>query len=239
MQGFAALYDTIMENADYDGWFNYIYKIIEEKGIKGKDVLDLGCGTAEISIRFKKKGYSVLGVDISDEMLAIAGEKIDSAGLEIPLAVHDMRNFKLPVGFDIVVSLFDTVNYLNSTKELEKCMKSVYSHFDREGVFIFDVVTENMMDEMFPGGSFVDDREDLTLIWSREHDEENGLEEITTTFFVKEKNGKYRRVDDYYTKKIFTEDEIRDAAEKAGFKRVEFRYDTTLAGERIFCIAEK
>ena len=74
MQGFAALYDTIMENADYDGWFNYIYKIIEEKGIKGKDVLDLGCGTAEISIRFKKKGYSVLGVDISDEMLAIEGK---------------------------------------------------------------------------------------------------------------------------------------------------------------------
>ena len=61
-------------------------KKCEEKGIKGKDVLDLGCGTAEISIRFKKKGYSVLGVDISDEMLAIAGEKIDSAGLEIP---HD------------------------------------------------------------------------------------------------------------------------------------------------------
>lgn len=238
MEGFAGLYDSIMENADYDKWYKYIETIIKEKKIAGRDVLDLGCGTGEIAIRLKKNGYNVLGVDISDEMLAIAGEKIENMGLDIPLAIHDMRKFKLPVGFDIILSLFDTVNYLSSVNELEKTFKAVYSHFDQNGIYIFDIVTENMMEEMFPGGIFVDDREEMTLIWAR-HVEEDGINEISTTFFVKEKTGRYKRVDDYYTKKIFSKEEIEKTAAKIGFKSVEFRENSALAGERIFCILEK
>lgn len=187
MAGFASVYDKMMSYADYDSWYKFIKTIIDENGIKGKDVLDLGCGTGEMSIRLKKAGYSVLGIDISPEMLSIAADKAKEKKLEIHFANQDMRDFILPVGFDIVISLFDTVNYLSSIEEVEECFSSVYDHLDENGIFIFDMVTENMLDEMFPGGTFIEDREDMTMIWTREYDEESGLEDISTTFLLKKK----------------------------------------------------
>ncbi len=239
MSGFASVYDKVMAYADYDSWYKFIKNIIDEKGIKGKDVLDLGCGTGEISIRFKSAGYSVLGVDLSTEMLSIASDKARGKKLDIHFANQDMRELKFPVGFDIVVSLFDTVNYLTSLDELDECFQSVAEHLDENGIFIFDIVTENMLNTMFPGGTFVDDREDMTLLWTREHDEESGLDDISTTFFIKEKSGKYTRFDDEYSKKVFSIEEIREQAKIAGFNSVDFITDSELAGERIFCILRK
>ncbi len=239
MAGFASVYDKMMSYADYDSWYKFIKTIIDENGIKGKDVLDLGCGTGEMSIRLKKAGYSVLGIDISPEMLSIAADKAKEKKLEIHFANQDMRDFILPVGFDIVISLFDTVNYLSSIEEVEECFSSVYDHLDENGIFIFDMVTENMLDEMFPGGTFIEDREDMTMIWTREYDEESGLEDISTTFFVKEKNGSYSRIDDFYSKKIFNINEIKESAEKIGFTSFEYMIDSELAGERVFCILRK
>lgn len=239
MSGFASVYDKVMAYADYDSWYNFIKNIIDEKGIKGKDILDLGCGTGEMSIRFKSAGYSVLGVDISTEMLSIAADKAKNKKLDIHFANQDMRELMFPVGFDVVISLFDTINYLTSMEELEECFNSVAEHLDENGVFIFDIVTENMLDTMFPGGSFIDDREDMTLVWTREHDEESELEEITTTFFVKEKNGKYIRFDDEYSKKVFSIEEIKECSKKAGFQSFEYKIDSEMAGERVFCILRK
>lgn len=239
MSGFASVYDKVMAYADYDRWYEFIKSIVEENGIKGKDVLDLGCGTGEMSIRFKKSGYAVLGVDISPEMLSIAADKAREKKLDIHFANQDMRELKFPVGFDIVISLFDTINYLTSIEEVEECLESVSDHLDENGIFIFDMVTENMLDTMFPGGNFVDDREDMTLVWTREHDEESGIDDISTTFFIKEKSGKYTRFDDYYSKKVFTVEEIRESAAKYGFNFFEYIVNSDLAGERIFCILRK
>jgi SAM-dependent methyltransferase len=239
VSGFASVYDKVMAYADYNSWYEFIKKIIEEKGIRGKDVLDLGCGTGEISIRFKKEGYSVLGVDISTEMLSIAADKARNKKLDIHFANQDMRELKFPVGFDIVVSLFDTINYLISIEEVEECFKSVAEHLDDNGIFVFDMVTKNMLNTMFPGGTFVDDREDMTLVWTREHDEESGLEDISTTFFVKEKSGKYTRFDDEYSKKVFSIEEIKECSKRAGFNSFEYIVNSELAGERIFCILKK
>ena len=100
MAGFASVYDKMMSYADYDSWYKFIKTIIDENGIKGKDVLDLGCGTGEMSIRLKKAGYSVLGIDISPEMLSIAADKAKEKKLEIHFANQDMRELKFPVGFE-------------------------------------------------------------------------------------------------------------------------------------------
>ncbi|MBQ1188434.1 MAG: methyltransferase domain-containing protein [Peptococcaceae bacterium] len=71
----AVMYDALMDDVDYEAWADYIDRMLKKHGCPGKRLLDLGCGTGSISIPLAQKGYQVTGVDLSEEMLAVAREK--------------------------------------------------------------------------------------------------------------------------------------------------------------------
>ena len=76
-QGFAAVYDMFMDNIPYDKWARYISKLLKEEGISDGNVVELGCGTGNITRELAKRGYTMTGIDISTEMLSIAAGKPD------------------------------------------------------------------------------------------------------------------------------------------------------------------
>ncbi len=92
---FARYYDILMEDADYEGRTEYILSLFERFDAKPTLLLDLACGTGEFSNRFTNKGISVIGVDISEDMLAIAREKSDQKGNNILYVCQDAAELDL------------------------------------------------------------------------------------------------------------------------------------------------
>ena len=231
---FSKVYDIMMEYAHYDGWENIIEEKIKRYGNSPKTILDLGCGTGEVLLRLLPN-YEMTGVDLSKEMVDIANRKVDTASFY----VQDMRELKLEKKHDVVISLFDTVNHLVSLEGLKETFTSVWGNLNEDGLYIFDIVTRELMDEMFPGGNFIDDRGDIMIIWEHEEDIEEGIDYVDTTFFVKQKNGMFKKITEEYVKKIFTVNEIIDTAKEVGFQVVEVEENSELAGERVFFTLKK
>nr|WP_307775179.1 class I SAM-dependent methyltransferase [uncultured Cetobacterium sp.] len=228
-KNFAKVYDKFMKYCNYDQWVELIKKLIIESDVKGTKLLDLGCGTGETLIRLKDD-YECSGLDLSGDMLTIANKKLKNKGVKLFLG--DMRDFETDEKYDIIVSLFDTVNHLTSLEDLEDLFLSIKKNLNPNGVYIFDIIDRKFIDNMFPGGVFYDDRKDMTIIW--EHFQEEDLDIIEAIFFVKNRAGHYEKLRETYEKKIFTETEIRNVIEKCNLNLLSIIKDDKIAGERYF-----
>lgn len=229
---FAEIYDSMMEYVDYDEWVRLIDKKISPF-IKDKNILEIGCGTGEIAVRMQKKGYKVEAIDNSIEMLKLAKEKYKN----IEFIKKDMRNLEYEEKFDAVISVFDTLNYLNSYDDLIFSLEGIKKSLKSKGVFLFDIITKKMLENMFPDGIFADDRDNMTILWK--HREIDNLEEISTSFFIKEEENNYYRVDEVFMKKMFSMKKLDEIIEKTGFKLLKKELNEEIAGPRVIYLIQR
>lgn len=229
---FAEIYDSMMEYVDYDEWA----RLIDEKikpFVNEKNILEIGCGTGEIAVRMQKKGYKVEAIDNSIEMLKLAKEKYEN----IEFIKKDMRNLGYEDKFDVVISVFDTLNYLNSYDDLILSLEGIKKSLKSKGVFLFDIITKRMLENMFPDGIFADDRENMTIIWK--YREVEKLQEISTSFFIKEEKNNYYRVDEVFIKKMFSIKKVDEIIEKMGFKLIKKEINEEIAGPRVIYLIQR
>jgi SAM-dependent methyltransferase len=132
--GFARFYDRIM--GDRSEEIGRIESYIGRHRPGAKSLLELGCGTGAI-LSGLAGSLAVTGVDRSPEMLAIAADRVPAARL----VRADMTNFKLPVAFDVVICVFDTLNHLPTFDAWLALFDRVHEHLADGGLFIFDVNT--------------------------------------------------------------------------------------------------
>lgn len=136
---YAQYYDLLYSAKEYDIEANYVDGLIKKHCPSAKEILDLGCGTGTHDFYFEKKGYEIIGVDLSDNMISIAKEKQIKLGLNNTTFLQgDLRTVDLDRQFDVVVSLFHVMNYLNSNRDMYKGFKNAIKHVKNGGVFIFD-----------------------------------------------------------------------------------------------------
>ena len=109
---FARVYDTFMDNIPYEEWCEYLTGLMREYGVRDGLVLDLGCGTGNMTELLAKAGYDMIGADNAEEMLEIAMEKRDKSGHDILYLLQDMREFELYGTVRVVISVCDSVNYI-------------------------------------------------------------------------------------------------------------------------------
>ena len=233
-KNFSKVYDKFMQHCDYNQWADLIKEKIEESGVKGKKLLDLGCGTGETLLRLKDD-FECSGLDLSADMLTIANKKLKNKNVKLFLG--DMREFNTGENYDIIVSLFDTVNHLTSMDDLDDLMKCIYNSLNPGGIYIFDVINREFMDNMFPGGVYYDDRKDMTIIW--EHFREDELDIVEAVYFVKNRAGHYEKLKELYEKRIFEEFEIRKIIEKNNLNLLSIGKNDRIAGERFFYMVKK
>lgn len=114
-----------------------INKIIEKilKKHKVKTVLDLTCGTGSQIFYLAKKGFSVVGSDISAKMLKIARSKAQEQKLNIKFYKDDMRSAKLGT-FDAVVTIFNAVGHLTKS-DFIKAIQNINKNLNLNGLYIF------------------------------------------------------------------------------------------------------
>jgi len=94
---FSEIYDYLMDTKDYDLWTENIIKIYNKYEISPKKILELGCGTGNITTRLYKKGFSIIGTDISREMLEVANDKALEENLRIRFLLQDMTNLNFKI----------------------------------------------------------------------------------------------------------------------------------------------
>jgi SAM-dependent methyltransferase len=131
---FSAFYDAVMD--DPGPRADRVVASIDRYLPHAASLLELGCGTGSILARLTALP-SLTGLDRSPAMLAIAKEKVPDARLY----EGNMESFSLGERFDVVISVFDSVNHLLTFDAWQSMFDSVHEHLDDGGLFVFDVNT--------------------------------------------------------------------------------------------------
>lgn len=215
-ESFASVYDIFMGDIEYSGWAEYIHNIWNRENFTPKLIADLGCGTGTISRIFAKEGYSVIGIDNSEDMLAQAKKKAQEEGLDILYLLQDMREFELYGTVNCIISLFDSLNYVIEEKELFKVFQLVNNYLHPGGLFIFDLNTEYKFETILGQNTFAQTTENAAYIWENTYDEAEKINEFYMNFFIKEKNGTYRREEEFHYEKAYSIDTILSLLSKSG-----------------------
>ncbi|HEY4601310.1 MAG TPA: class I SAM-dependent methyltransferase [Cerasibacillus sp.] len=243
-QQLAYVYDSFMSEAPYNQWVDFTKEIIRRRG-PVKQIVDLGCGTGELTIRLAREGYQLIGVDYSHDMLAVAEQKA-SLSHDIQWIQKDIRELEGFSHNDMIVSYCDVINYITTEEDLLLVFNNAYRSLREGGLFVFDFhslshVNENLIDQTF---SYVDDA--FSYIWHCIPGEEVGEMYHNLTFFVQDKDRHYIRHDEVHHQRTFSVECYQHLLNQAGFKIKNIYGDFAIEkkfleseAERIFIIAEK
>ena len=242
---FARVYDMFMDNVPYEEWCDYITGLLKEYGISNGLVLDLGCGTGSMTELLAARGFDMIGVDCSEDMLEMALEKRMASGRDILYLQQDMRDLELYGTVRAVVCLCDSINYLLDVQDLETVFRLVNNYLDPGGIFIFDLNTEYKYRELLADRTIAENRDEGSFIWDNYYDEESRINEYDLALFIPAEEadagkmgegagpdcetgaasgsgtsgeGLYRKYQETHFQRAYTLDEIQEALERAGME---------------------
>ncbi|AZB43695.1 class I SAM-dependent methyltransferase [Bacillus sp. FJAT-42376] len=244
-QGFAGVYDHLMEDVPYQDWAKLLDEMIRKYGNTGRRVLDVACGTGEIAVLLQEKGYEMSGADLSEEMLALAIQKAEEKKMSIPFFQQDMREMEgHDRAYDAVMINCDSLNYLLEDKDVQQTFKAAAGMLRDEGLFLFDVHSIYKMEHVLKGSTFADADEDVSLIWQCFEGEKKHSVEHELTFFVKDAQQSYSRIDEFHQQRTYPPEQIKLWLKDAGFEILavfgDFKPGTLdNQAERLFFAAKK
>lgn len=242
---FASVYDTFMDNIPYEEWAEYLIKLLKEYNINDGLVLDLGCGTGNMTELLAQAGYDMIGVDNAEEMLEIAMEKREKSGQDILYLLQDMREFELYGTVKAIVSICDSVNYITEEEDLLEVFRLANNYLDPKGVFIFDFNTVYKYSEILGNQTIAEDREDCSFIWDNYYYEEEQINEYELSLFIKESDSDlYRKYQETHFQKAYELETIQGLIEQSGLEYIT-AYDAFTKNapqensERIYVVARE
>lgn len=239
---FSAVYDELTQNVDYPKRFEYINHFLIDNNITNGTVLDLACGTGSMSIELIKNGFDVIGIDLSENMLELASNRLLEYGDNFSLLKGNMTDYRLDKNVKACICSLDSINHLNDIKDVEKTFCNVYNSLDKNGVFVFDVNTIYKHNEILANNTFVFDEEDFYLVWDNEYVSDRVVRILLDMFVW---NGKaYDRFSESFEETAYSIDDLLDALCKAGFSDISVYDELTLnpprdKSERLYFICKK
>ncbi len=259
---FAMVYDTFMDETPYEQWCEFLIELFRKYGAQKDDtrqensavmdnlrqerntVLDLGCGTGTLTELLARRGYDMIGVDLSEEMLRIAVDKREKSGLDILYLCQDMRELELYGTVGAAVSVCDSVNYLLEEDDVVQTFRLVNNYLYPEGLFIFDFNTIYKYAEIIGDTTIAENREECSFIWENTYYEEERINEYDLTIFVREEGDRYRRFQETHLQRGYSLKEMRGMVEAAGLLFVDAidadtHREVTQESERIYIVARK
>jgi ubiquinone/menaquinone biosynthesis C-methylase UbiE len=135
---YAQLYDLFYADKPYDGEAAFVDQILREHAIgPSRRLLDVACGTGQHSVRLAERGWEVLGVDQSMDMLRAAEDRSGSSSATF--VQQDMRALALPRSdFDAAVCLFDSIGYGVTNEAIVATLSGIRRHLRRDGLFVVE-----------------------------------------------------------------------------------------------------
>ena len=241
---FAWVYDTFMDNIPYDQWTEYLTGLLREYGISEGLLLDMGCGTGNVTERLAACGYDMIGIDNSEEMLMEARNKVAESGADILYLLQDMRSFELYGTVAAVVSICDSMNYILEKSDLKEVFRLVNNYLDPGGIFIFDFNTPYKYQYIMGDQVIAENRDECSFIWENGFDEDAQVNIYDLTIFIQEEGSLFRRYQETHYQKAWSANDFIQAAEQAGMKVLAvydaFTHDAPRAdSERLYMIVQE
>ncbi len=218
-RGLAGIYDYLLAGIDYEEWADYLEQIFERFQIKPRGVLlDLACGTGNSTFPWAGRGYTAIGVDISNEMLDLARSKAREKNLEIIFYRQDLRRLDLPFQADVAVLYQDGLNYLLTHGDLKKAMCKIRAALRPGGYFVFNL---NLLEKLplgdLPEVSWLEE-EDLTLIWESSYEPAEKIWRIKLAAFVQREGGLYERIAEEHRERSYSPGEMETVIAQTGWR---------------------
>lgn len=225
----ARFYDKLNAEIDYSAWANFVEVCFQRYLSSPPElVLDLACGTGIMTAELAKRGYDMIGIDGSAEMLTEAF----SRSCECPgilFLQQDMRSFELYGTVGAVVCCLDSLNYLLGDGELKACFSLVHNYLDPNGLFLFDMNTPYKFREIYGSNAYVLEDElppfeengqpsAIFCGWQNEFHPETGICDFHLSLFEEDENGAYIRSDEHQQERSYSREEIEAALHSVGFE---------------------
>ena len=242
---FAFVYDELMNEVDYDGWVKYIEDIIKKEDVNVQNILELACGTGNMTIPLTKKNYDIAGIDISEEMLSVAKEKAEKEGVELVLLQQDIAELDFDItNLDCVLCACDGFNYITYDDDLENVFSKTHELLKEDGIFIFDISSFYKLSTILGNNMYGENREDVAYMWQNYFDDEENLVEMELAFFIKDEDDKFERFEEVHQQRAYTEEEIINMLKSSGFSHIKTYGDFTFEApteesQRIFFVCKK
>lgn len=224
--GLAQFYDNTIE-IDYEKWTKFVINYFKSKNItlKGKKLLELGCGTGNMTFKLKEQGMEITAIDLSNEMLNAAMEKALKRRCKILFINQNIVDFSINKKFDFIFSFCDGYNYLTDKEELSKSFNRVYSHLNSGGYFLFDVSTAHKLKNKIGNSTFTQNGDELCYIWDNYLDD--NILEMYITFFIRE-GDLYRRYNEHHVQRAWENDYLTQCLKINGFIDIDVYNDYSL-----------
>lgn len=225
------VYDRLNAEIDYSRWADFV-EVCFDRFLSARPelVLDLACGTGSMTIELAARGYDMIGVDGSAEMLSEAYTRaIEQSG--ILFLQQDMREFELYGTVGAVTCCLDSLNYLLSPADLDRCFACVHNYLDPDGLFLFDMNTPYKFREVYGNNAYVledelvwdegldtEERAAVYCGWQNAYHPETEICDFDLSLFEELPDGTYRRSDEHQQERCYTLDEIKAALKKANLE---------------------
>lgn len=216
---FAYIYDKLMYDLDYEKIYKFIMWVLDNKSLEPTNILEMAVGTGNLTEKLVKD-FKVDGFDLSDDMLSVCQNKINSKNLN--LFKQNMVGFKAPRNYDAIFCVGDSLNYILDKGDVSKALESAFKYLNKDGILVCDFNTVYKFKSIPP--VTVDEVEDIFYVWENIFDENNKVNTYAVNFFVEYDFNKYERFYEEHRERAYSVDEIKNILSEIGFKDIEF-YD--------------
>lgn len=243
-EAFAGVYDIFTEGVNYKTRADYILSLLKHNGTEKGTLLDLACGTGSLTVEFCKKGFEVIAVDLSEDMLLLAREKLAEFGDNVLILCQDMCELDLFGTVNATVCSLDSINHLDNLEDVKTAFEKVSLFMEPGGVFVFDVNTLYKHTSVLADNTFVYESEDAFLVWQNSLQKNGRSVDIMIDIFTENENGLYERESEDFTETAYSEEEITAALLQAGFTDIEVFDDLSFdkpseTSQRVYFTAKK
>jgi len=226
----ARVYDRLNAEIDYGVWADFIETCFDRfLSARPELVLDLACGTGSMTVELASRGYDMIGVDGSTDMLTQAYRR--AAGMPRLLFLRqDMRSFELYGTVGAVTCCLDSLNYLLEPEDLCRCFSCVHNYLDPDGLFLFDMNTPYKFRQIYGENDYIledvlpaekENGEDGAAVycgWQNEFHSETGICDFSLSLFEEQADGTYRRSDEHQQERCYERKQILDALRVSGME---------------------
>jgi ubiquinone/menaquinone biosynthesis C-methylase UbiE len=211
----AEIYDDLMSVVPYGWWTDYVQRLWTLFGVMPFHVLDLACGTGNVTRELMRRGYHAEGADASEAMLTVARRKL---GEGVPLWHQDATGLDVPTRpFDACVCLFDSLNYILEVADLRRALRAVHDHLGPGGIFIFDMNAIRALETGMFNQRGTGRDSSLEYEWHSAWEPITRLCTIRMEFHVCDGGDDWRTLYETHVQRGYTQAEITGALNEVGF----------------------
>ncbi len=195
----------------YEGYLEFVEKAVNDFEVGS--VLEMACGTGNLMEIFEKNGYDVEGFDISNSMLGVAESK------DLSVYKQDLKDFKIGRKYDLLICIYDSLNYLEDLEEIKRCFESSVEHLNEKGYLIFDLNSKYFIEEAtkkWEGSAFHYELENHEVFYRTCESEDKWV--LKTMVFEEKDDGFYEKFVEKHVEQSFELEKVKELVRETGLE---------------------